>query len=84
MKNTARDYLMNGLYMSEAECYTITYRPYSQQKTKFKYFTDIKEAAKWCKRQRGKIVAYNGSWQILEMLDGVDIFSPNYGQEETA
>jgi len=69
MKNTAYDYLMSGAYMRDG-VYTVWYRTYRQSSSKFKYFESLKEAEAWCRRQRGKIIAEAGSWQILDMLKG--------------
>ena len=71
----SRDYLMGGYYDNSRECYTIHYRTWKQTKPKFRAFTTLEEAVKWAKRQRGKIITDCGSWQILETLNGVDIFA---------
>ena len=69
----AYDYLMGDYIMGDKQVYTVHYRTWKQTKSKFRAFTTLYEAIKWAKRQRGKVIAEAGSWQVLWTLDGKDI-----------
>lgn len=55
-------------YCGRTDGYEIWYRTQRQENKKFRFFETLEQLTTWCKRHKGKIEVYAGSWQALELL----------------